>query len=100
MCHSIRRTVPEHSYIVGMHDQEEQGFLVLAGSRYSLDPCLRLTTLKNKKLKPCGDLKNGKVGGGIVRCSAQLPSYSGFITGSEERISQKLKQIRILTFIA
>ncbi|XP_023321139.1 WD repeat-containing protein 89 isoform X2 [Eurytemora carolleeae] len=83
VCHSIRRTVPEHSYIVGMHDQEEQGFLVLAGSRYSLDPCLRLTTLKNKKLKPCGDLKDGKVGGGIVRCSAQLPSYSGFITGSE-----------------
>ena len=86
MCHGIRRTVPEHTYLVGLHDQEgDQGFLVLAGSRDPAHPCLRLAVLRNKKLKPVADLADGRTGAGIVRCSAQLADRTGFITGSEER---------------
>jgi len=82
VAHGIRRCVPEHAYIVGMHDQEDQGFQVLAGSRFATQPCLRLANVKNKKLKPFADLKDEKIGGGgLVRCSAKIKS--GFITGSE-----------------
>ena len=36
VAHGIRRKVEEHCYIVGMHEQEEQGLCLLAGSRYYL----------------------------------------------------------------
>jgi hypothetical protein len=35
VAHGIRRKVEEHCYVVGMHDQEEQGLSLLAGSRYN-----------------------------------------------------------------
>jgi len=86
VAHGIRRKVPEHTYIVGMHDQEEQGFLLLAGSRYAADPCLRLCTVKNKKLKPVADLKAASSKGSLVRDSAQLRGFAGYITGAEDGV--------------
>jgi hypothetical protein len=34
VAHGIRRKGEEHCYIVGMHEQEEQGLSLLAGSRW------------------------------------------------------------------
>jgi hypothetical protein len=47
-----------------------------------VNPCLRLATIKNKKIKPQSDLSQG-LGKGVVRCSASLGINKGFLTGSE-----------------
>jgi hypothetical protein len=46
------------------------------------NPCLRLATIKNKKIKPQADFSQG-LGSGVVRCSASLGLGQGFLTGSE-----------------
>jgi len=93
IAHGIRRTQPDHTYIVGAHDQpdNEPGLLLLAGSSYAADPCLRLATIRNKKLKPMANLKlpNSDASsrtGATVRDSVQLAQWSGLVTGSEDGV--------------
>ena len=59
--------------------------------RYAADPCLRLCTVKNKKLKPVADLKAASSKGSLVRDSAQLRGFAGYITGAEERVYQNFR---------
>lgn len=63
--HGIRRAVAEHCYIAGLHPREgDDGMVMVAGSRYSASPALRLATVRNKKVKPLADLPGGC---GVVR---------------------------------
>lgn len=89
IAHGIRRSQPDHTYIVGAHQQldQDQGLALIAGSSYSPDPCLRLASVRNKKLKPTANLKSpdGSIANknSMVRDSAQFNDLTTFITGSE-----------------
>ena len=82
VCHGIRRTVSDHTYIAGVHPMEgEEGLVVLAGSSCPSGSCIRLARIRNKKVKPLAMLGSG---GGVVRTS--LAVGSSFVTGGEEGI--------------
>ena len=83
ICHGIRRSVSDHTYIAGVHpvEGEEEGLVVLAGSSCVSDPCLRLARIKNKKVKPLAMLGRG---GGVVRSTLAVRGV--YVTGGEEGI--------------
>ena len=83
VAHSIRRTGAQHVYIVDMIEQQEQGFLLLAASRYANDKCLRFSTFRNKKLKPHINLPLDVRDRQVVRDCVQIPGSHAFVTGSE-----------------
>lgn len=88
LCHGVRRTASEHAYIAGLHAvQNGDGLEVLVGSSYTASPCLRLAFVKNKKAKPCGELREAK---GEVRCSLSLAE--GLLTGGEDGVVRLWKE--------
>ena len=88
LCHGIRRSATEHCYMAGFHQRgEEEGLVVVAGSSYSPDPCLRLALVKNKKAKPLGILKRKAGGGyGVARCSLNIQGTNSLVTGGEDGV--------------
>ena len=90
LCHGIRRSAPEHCYMAGFHQREggeEEGLVVVAGSSYTPDPCLRLAMVKNKKAKPLAMLKRKAGGGcGVARCSLQIQGTTSLVTGGEDGV--------------
>ena len=82
LCHGIRRSAPQHTYLAGLHAREE-GLLVLAGSSYTSSPCLRLALVKSRKAKPVADL--GAAGGATVRCSLMMEE-GALLTGGEDGV--------------
>jgi len=88
LCHGIRRSAAEHCYMAGFHQREggeEEGLVVVAGSSYAPDPCLRLALVKNKKAKPLALLKR-KSGNAIVRCSLHIKGSTSLLTGGEDGV--------------
>ena len=83
VAHSIRRLGPEHVFIVDVIEHHDQGFLLLAGSNYENDKCLRFSLLKSKKLKPYINLPLDLTNRGHTRCCVELPGGFGYVTGSE-----------------
>ena len=81
VCHGIRRTAAEHTYIAGLHAAGE-GLVVVAGSSCPAAPCLRTAIVRNKKVKPLATL--GSVGG-TTRCSL-LVEQGVVVTGGEDGV--------------
>ena len=90
LCHGIRRSAAEHCYMAGFHQREggeEEGLVVVAGSSYTPDPCLRLALVKNKKAKPLAMLKRKADGNcGVARCSLQIKGTTSLVTGGEDGV--------------
>ena len=80
VCHGIRRTCPDFTYIVGLHPHTTDGLTVLAGSRCEVSPCVRLARIRNRKVKPLSLLEGAR---GLVTCSLALTD-SCFVTGDED----------------
>merc|ERR1712013_258732 len=78
----------EHCYMAGFHQREggeEEGLVVVAGSTWAPDPCLRLALVENKKAKPLALLKR-KSGNTIVRCSLHIKGSTSLLTGGEDGV--------------
>lgn len=86
VAHGIRRSVSDYTYLVSMHTNKDQGLTVVAGSSFSGGPCLRLATIKNKKIKPLANLQDKKVRSLLVRSSAKIGDGSSFVTGAEDGV--------------
>ena len=83
VCHGIRRTVSEYTYIAGLHQrsggEEEAGLTLVAGSRCPSHTCVRLGQIRNKKVKPCSLLEGAP---GVVTSSV-FPAPGLLVTGAE-----------------
>jgi WD40 repeat protein len=87
LCHAVRRSAPQHTYLAGAHGLEGgDGLLVVAGSSCPAGPCLRLALVKNRKAKPWAELDAtiGQVPG-PARCSLLLPG-GHLVTGGEDGV--------------
>ena len=85
VCHGIRRTVSEFTYIAGLlppSSSTTSGLTVLAGSRCPGHTCLRLGQIRNKKVKPMS-LMEGL--GGVVTSCTSLGDHL-VITGTENGV--------------
>ena len=85
VCHGIRRTVSEFTYIAGLlppSSSTSSGLTVLAGSRCPGHTCLRLGQIRNKKVKPMS-LMEGL--GGVVTSCTSLGDHL-VITGTENGV--------------
>merc|ERR1712228_768681 len=60
VCHGIRRTVSDYTYIAGLHASSVQGLTLVAGSRCPGHSCIRLGQIRNKKVKPMSLLEGTK----------------------------------------
>ena len=102
VCHGIRRTCPDYTYIVGLHPHHQDGLTLLAGSRSQTSPCLRLARIRNRKVKPLSLLEGSRA---LVTCS-QVVSQSCLVTGDEEgglwvwREQEEQQQQKILSKIS
>ena len=83
VCHGIRRTVSEYTYIAGLHQRsggdEEAGLTLVAGSSCPSSSCVRLGQIRNKKVKPCSLLEGAP---GLVTSSV-FPRPGVLVTGAE-----------------
>ena len=82
VCHGIRRTVSEYTYIAGLHQRpgtEEAGLTLVAGSRCPDKTCVRLGQIRNKKVKPCSLLE----GVTSLVTSSVFPGAGLLVTGAE-----------------
>jgi len=94
ICHGIRRSISEHTYVAGIHPASEHedtggGLVVFAGSNCPVDPCLRLAKIRNRKAKPMGLLGQNK---GLVRSTVVYSDIC--ITGCEEGYVRILKETK------
>ena len=83
VAHSIRRLSQEHVFVIDVIENQDQGFLLLAGSNYEKNKCLRFSVFKSKKLKPYINLPLDVSNRGHVRSCVELPGGLGYVTGSE-----------------
>jgi len=60
VCHGIRRTVSDYTYIAGLYASNVQGLTLVAGSRCPGHSCIRLGQIRNKKVKPMSLLEGTK----------------------------------------
>ena len=80
VCHGIRRTVSEYTYIAGLHQRAgEAGLTLVAGSRCPSSSCVRLGTIRSKKVKPCSLLE----GAPNIVTSSVFPAPGLLVTGAE-----------------
>ena len=81
VCHGLRRTCPDYTYIVGLHPHpRDTGLIMVAGSSWEESPCVRIVRLRNKKVKPLSLLEGPR---SMVTCSLAV-SDSCLATGDEE----------------
>ena len=82
VCHGIRRSCSDYTYIVGLHPHQSEGLTLVAASRCEVRPCLRLARIRNKKVKPLSVLEGAASSSTLVTASLAVTD-SCFVTGDE-----------------
>jgi len=82
VCHGIRRTVSDYTYIAGLHASSVQGLTLVAGSRCPGHACIRLGQIRNKKVKPMSLLE----GLGNVVTSTTSVNDTCVVTGTDNGV--------------
>ena len=85
VCHGIRRSCSDYTYIVGLHPHHSQGLTMVAASRCEVQPCVRLARIRNKKVKPLSLLEGAAATSTLVTSSLAVTD-SCFVTGDEAGI--------------
>ena len=85
VCHGIRRSCSDYTYIVGLHPHHSQGLTMVAASRCEVQPCVRLARIRNKKVKPLSLLEGAASTSTLVTSSLAVTD-SCFVTGDEAGI--------------
>ncbi len=83
VAHSIRRLSQEHVFLIDVIESKDKGFLLLAGSDYEKNKCLRFSVFKSKKLKPYINLPLDVTNRGHIRSCVELSGGLCYVTGSE-----------------
>ena len=83
----MRRKTTEWCYLIGSHfNTDSQQLMVISGSSYPENPCVRVSTIKKNRLKSHADLKfdkSSKLQRSNVRSSLYDSLSSALYTGNE-----------------
>jgi len=85
VCHGIRRTVSEYTYIAGLlppSSSASSGLTVVAGSRCPGHACVRMGQIRNKKVKPMSLMEG--LGGVVTSCTSLGDDV--VVTGTENGV--------------